>query len=194
MLRARPPNRPWQVARKNSDRDPPGADEALAGGIHSESLDGGAQDRGAGCLEDGIEGTGENRSAIADQESDVLEPLAETDRQVAGLLYCPVAGRVRGDAAEMHPAGAMLDEHQHIQPLQQHGVHVQEIDCQDPCGLGCEELPPGWSRPSRRRINACSAEDLISRCRGRYWPPAPRSLARTLASPCRRGSGPCRGA
>ena len=24
MLRARPPNRPWQVARKNSDRDPPG--------------------------------------------------------------------------------------------------------------------------------------------------------------------------
>ncbi len=24
MLRARPPNRPWQVARKNSDHDPPG--------------------------------------------------------------------------------------------------------------------------------------------------------------------------
>ena len=76
------------------------------------SLDGGAQDRGAGCPEDGIEGTGEVRSAIADQESDVLEPFAETDRQVAGLLHCPVAGRVRGDAAEMHPAGAMLDEHQ----------------------------------------------------------------------------------
>jgi len=52
------------------------------------------------------------RSAIADQESDVLEPFVETDRQVAGLLHCPVAGRVRGDAAEMHPAGAMLDEHQ----------------------------------------------------------------------------------
>jgi hypothetical protein len=85
---------------------------------------------------------GEVRSAIADQEADVLEPFVETDRQVAGLLHCPVAGRVRGDAAEMHPAGAMLDEHQDIQPLQQHGVHVQEVDCEDPGCLGVQELPP----------------------------------------------------
>jgi hypothetical protein len=35
-----------------------GADEALAGSVHSGSIDGGAQDRGAGCLEDGIEGNG----------------------------------------------------------------------------------------------------------------------------------------
>ena len=33
-----------------------GADEALAGRVHSGRLDGGAQDHGAGGLEDGIEG------------------------------------------------------------------------------------------------------------------------------------------
>ena len=90
----------------------------------------------------------------------VLEPFVETYRQVAGLLHCPVAGRVRGDAAEMHPAGAMLDEHQDIHPLQQHGVHVQEIDCHDPGGLGgenCRQVGPArrgaGSMPAARRIS-----------------------------------------
>ena len=45
-----------------------GADEALAGRVHSGSLDGGAQDHGAGGLEDGIEGRSEVRSPVADQE------------------------------------------------------------------------------------------------------------------------------
>jgi hypothetical protein len=48
-----------------------------------------------------------------------------------------------GDAAEVHPAGAVLDEHQDIQSSQQHGVHVQEIDREDPGGLGVQELAPG---------------------------------------------------
>jgi len=33
---------------------------------------------------------------------------------------------VRGDAAEVHPASAMLDEYQDVQALQEHGVDVQE--------------------------------------------------------------------
>jgi hypothetical protein len=44
-----------------------GADEALAGRVHARSLDGGAQDSGAGGLEDGLKGLGEVRSAVADQ-------------------------------------------------------------------------------------------------------------------------------
>src|SRR5258707_4077307 len=46
--------------------------------------------------------------------------------KVAGLLHRPVPGGVRSDAAQMHPATTVLDEHQHVQALQQHGVHVQE--------------------------------------------------------------------
>jgi len=44
----------------------------------------GAQDPGTGGLEPGVERGGEVRSAVADQELDVLEPLAEGE--VAGLL------------------------------------------------------------------------------------------------------------
>src|ERR1039457_4787709 len=50
--------------------------------------------------------------AVADHEPEVLEPLAEGEGEVAGLLHCPFASGVRGDATEVHPAGAGLDEHQ----------------------------------------------------------------------------------
>src|SRR5208283_5980072 len=95
-----------------------GADEAFAGRVHARSLDGGAQDPGAVCLEDGVEGLSEVGSAVADDELEVLEPFAEADGEVAGLLYGPFAGGVGGDAAEVHPAGAVLDEHQDVQSLQ----------------------------------------------------------------------------
>ena len=68
---------------------------------------------------------------------------------------------VGGDAARMHPAAAVLDEHQeYIQPPQQHGVHVQEIDCDDPGSPGVQELPPARARAARRRIDARSPQDL----------------------------------
>ena len=72
-----------------------GADKALAGCIHARRLDGRAHDPGADGLEDGVERGNEVRSAIADQEPDVLEPLAEGEGKVAGLLHCPVPGGVR---------------------------------------------------------------------------------------------------
>ena len=40
---------------------------------------------------------------------------SRAEGEVAGLLHRPVAGRVRGDAAQVHPAGAVLDEHQDVQ-------------------------------------------------------------------------------
>ena len=46
-----------------------------------------------------------------------VEPLAEVEGEVAGLLHRPRAGGMGGDAAEVHPAGAVLDEHQHVQPV-----------------------------------------------------------------------------
>jgi hypothetical protein len=90
----------------------------------------------------------------------VREPLAEGEGEVAGLLHRPLAGGVGGDAAPMHPAAAVLDEHQHIQPPQQHGVCVQEIDRDDPGSLGMKKLSPRRARPARRRINARSMQDL----------------------------------
>ncbi len=73
----------------------------------------------------------------------VPEPLAEAEGEVAGLLHGPLARRAGGDPAEVQPPGAMFDEYQDIDALQQHGVHVQEVDREDPGGLGVQELPPG---------------------------------------------------
>ena len=78
-------------------------------------------------------------------------------------VHSPVG--LRGDAAQMHPAGAVLDEHQDVQPPEQHRVHVQEVDGEDPGGLGVQELPPGWARPARRRVDARSTQDLPHRGR-----------------------------
>ena len=93
-------------------------------------------------------------------------------------VHSPVG--VRGDAAQVHPAGAVLDEHQHVHALQQHGVHVQEVDREDPGGLGVQELPPGRAGAARRRIDARSVQDL---------PHGGRRDCRCRASSARRGSG-----
>ena len=61
-----------------------GADKALAGRVRPRRLGGGAQDTGTRGLEDGVEGAGEVRSAIADQEPEVVEALVESEGQVAG--------------------------------------------------------------------------------------------------------------
>jgi hypothetical protein len=82
----------------------------------------------------------EPRSRIRNRKSP--GPLVQIQGQVAGLLHGPRADRVRGDAAQVHPAGAVLDEYQHVQPPQQHRVYVQEVDGQDPGGPGVQELPP----------------------------------------------------
>ena len=100
-----------------------------------------------------------------DQEPEIPEPLTEVEGQVAGLLHCPVARRVGGDAAEVHPPGAVLDEDQYVQPGQRHRVHVQEVGGEDPGGLRVQELPPGWSVPARRGVDVRGAQDFIDgRC------------------------------
>jgi hypothetical protein len=56
---------------------------------------------------------------------------------------------------------AVLDEHQDVQPRQQHGVHVQEVKGEDPGGLGMQELP-ATSDPSGAAPDRCPAARRIS--------------------------------
>jgi hypothetical protein len=49
--------------------------------------------------------------AVADQELGVLESFAE----VAGLLHGPLTSGMCGYAAQVHPAGAVLDAYQDVQ-------------------------------------------------------------------------------
>jgi hypothetical protein len=49
-------------------------------------------------------------------------------------------------AAEVHQAGAMLDEHQDVQSFQQRRVNVQEVGREDPGGPGRAGTTPGRAR------------------------------------------------
>jgi hypothetical protein len=70
----------------------------------------GADQNAAGGLEYGVERGGEVRDAVADQEPELVEPLAEAEGEVASLLHGPLSGRAGGDPAEVYLAGAVLDE------------------------------------------------------------------------------------
>jgi hypothetical protein len=62
--------------------------------------------------EDLVEGAGELRIAITDQDADVVEDAA--DREVACLLGDPGAGRVRRDSCQVRAADAVFDEEQDV--------------------------------------------------------------------------------
>jgi len=81
----------------------------------------------------------------------------------------------------------VLDEHQHVQSLAQHGVHVQEVDREDPGGLGAEKLSPGrrgaGSMPAACRISqtvdgATVTPSLVSSPWIRRYPHSGFSVAR----------------
>ena len=69
-----------------------GAGEPFTDRVHPRRPDRGVQDRGAAGLEDGVEGAGEVRAAIADQEPDAGEPLVEGEGQIAACctVHSPV--------------------------------------------------------------------------------------------------------
>ena len=85
--------RPWRAHRRLDDLD----------------VDGG---------EHGVEGGGELGVAVADQEPKVATGVVEIHEQVAGQMYQPGAGRVRGDPQDVYPAGGVLDDEERVQPVQ----------------------------------------------------------------------------
>jgi len=90
-----------------------------------------------------------------DQEPQRAEVVTQVHGEVAGLLRRPRAGRVCGHSAQVKSAGSMLDEHQHVQPLEQHRLDDQEVTGDDGVRLGGEELPPGPCRGAGSMSAAC---------------------------------------
>ena len=50
-----------------------------------------------------------------------------------------------GNTQDVHAAGLDLHDEEDVQPLEEHGVNVQEVARQDPGCRGGQELAPGWS-------------------------------------------------
>jgi hypothetical protein len=113
---------------------------------------------------------GDDRIAVVHQEPRHAEAVCQVHREVAGLPHRPRPGRARGHPGQVQPAGAVLDEHQHVQPLGQHRLDGQEVTGDDGARLGGEELPPGRPGPARRGIDAGRGHDLPRRGRGDRMP------------------------
>ena len=65
----------------------------------------------------------------------------------------------------MDPAGAVLDDDQGVEAVEQHGVHMDEIGGEDAAGLRGEELLPGRAGAAGRRADPGIVQDLPHRGR-----------------------------
>jgi hypothetical protein len=74
--------------------------------------------------------------SVADEEPKAAEAVGK----FPGQLGHPRPSGMRGDTAEMHSAGGVLDEDQHVQPPKERGVHGEEVASRDAFGLYGEEL------------------------------------------------------
>jgi len=125
-----------------SDQDPVGAfaphgsHPAFGVGVCPRRLRRGLQYLDAGRGEDGVERGGELGVAVADQEPEVLRPLADVREQVPRLLGDPGPGGMGRDAEDVHTAGGDLEHEEPVQPLQKHRVDGEEVAGQDLGGLG----------------------------------------------------------
>jgi len=82
-----------------------------------------------------IEAAAELGVPVAQHKAYLPAPLAKHQQQVAGLLGDPAAGGVGGHPGQVDPAGVELDQEQHVQPTQPHGLDGEEVAGHDPRGL-----------------------------------------------------------
>jgi hypothetical protein len=95
------------------------------------------------------------------QEPQRAEAVTQVHGKVAGLLRRPRPGRSRGHPGQVQPAGAVLDEHQHVQPLAQHRLHDQEVTGDD--GVAWAVRNCRQVGPARRGAGSMPAACSISR-------------------------------
>jgi hypothetical protein len=136
-----------------------GADPSFSDRVRSRCSYRRAQNADALAGEHGIEGIGELAVSISDHDRELSRASTEIHHEVSRLLNNPAFVRVRGDAQEMDAASGVLDDEQHVQPLQQQRIDAEEVRGENALRLGCEELSPGGSVTARCRVNAKSLQD-----------------------------------
>jgi hypothetical protein len=89
---------------------------------------------------------------VADEEPELGDAVAEIHDQVADLLGCPRAVRVRCRTQQMHGSAGDLQDEEHVDALEcDCAVHMEEVASQHRRRLGTQELPPGRvGAPDRR--------------------------------------------
>ena len=134
--------------------------DPFADGVRPRRPYGRCDDPHAGRGEDSVKAAGVLGISVSDQELQAVGALAEVHERVPGLLDCPGGGRVGGDAGQVHAAVVVLDDEQDVEPAQEEGIDVEEIDCGDCPGLGRQGLFPAGRRALRCGVDAGCLEDL----------------------------------
>ncbi len=137
-----------------------GADEAFGDRVRSRRPHRRPYDSDVDGCEHGVEAGGELAVAVADEESEASVGVVEVHQQVARLLGQPRSGGVRGDAQDVHAAGAVFDDEERVEPVQGDRVEVEQVAGQNRLGLRLEKLRPGRTGPPGCGIDSGRAEDF----------------------------------
>jgi hypothetical protein len=136
------------------------SDPAFSDRVHPRRPDGAAHGPDADVGEDGVEGGGEVRSAVADHELDPVSLFAEIQEQVPGLLGGPLSGGMRRDAGDPDAPGRVFYHGQNAGLGAAGQVNREEVAREDGAGLGAQELRPGLPGPVPGGIYAVDLENL----------------------------------
>ena len=115
-----------------------------ADGVRPRRPDRGLDDPDALGGEDGVEGRGELGVSVTDEELDRRSPARRVPCE--RLRACWVTQSATGLAVT--PAirtrrRVVVDEEEHVEPAEQHGVDAEEVAGDQALRLGGEELRPG---------------------------------------------------
>jgi len=138
-----------------------GAHEAFGGGVGSWRAGWGVDHVEMVGGEDLVEGGDEHGGVVSDQEPESADVNGHVE--VAGRLGAPVAGEVVGDAGEVHMAGGVFDEEQHVELAEPDGVDDEGVTGDDPARLSSEELGPGGPGASGGGVDVVPFQDCPHR-------------------------------
>nr|WP_241829928.1 hypothetical protein [Parafrankia colletiae] len=113
-----------------------GADPAFRDRVRLRGLRWCAYHVDTGPSEDSVEGSRELRIAVTEKESEPVAALLEIHQQVPCLLGYPRRGWMLRDPEDVDTAGGVFDDEEHVDPLEERGVHRGEITGQQARGLG----------------------------------------------------------
>ncbi len=107
---------------------PHGAHEPLCDGVRPGRADRRLDDPDALAAEDGVEGRGEFRVAVPEQELGRGRPFGEVGADVSGLLAHPDPDGFGRRTGETNEAGVVFDEEQDVEASEQEGVNAEEVN------------------------------------------------------------------
>jgi hypothetical protein len=116
--------------------------------------------------EDAIEAARELPIVIVNYQREFDPLFLQLPAEVASLLRDPGCVWLRRTGSRQDTTGAEVDEHQHVQPLEEHGIDAEEVGGHQRLSMGSQELLPGQLGSATCGRNMGAPQDRTNRGRG----------------------------